>query len=114
MYYTGGDLDSNSNLPCKHVYRFNTNYPEGGLEGCPKMLKRAYPIVVSLGGKIYVFGGLAPFKEDSSPWAEFLDTNMPKEEHEWKALKNPIFPHSCSQLGCTCSCLLSLMTLKLF
>lgn len=91
-----------SNLPCKHVYRFNTNNPEEGLKGCPKILKkRAYPAVVSLGGKIYVFGGFAPFKEDSSPWAEFLDTNKPKEEQEWKALKDPIFPHSCSRLGCT-------------
>ncbi|KAK1385530.1 hypothetical protein POM88_023265 [Heracleum sosnowskyi] len=62
--------------------------------------ERVYAAVFCVDGKIYVFGGLAPLELDSSPWAEFLDTSMPKEEQQWKALPDPVI-RACSRVGCT-------------
>lgn len=99
VYCIGGE--EGSNLPSKEVTKFNTSNPTRRLEPCPTMIKdRAYPAVVSIGMKLYVFGGLSPFEEQTRPWAEFLDTSKPIEDQKWEPLHEPII-RPCRLFGCT-------------
>lgn len=97
VYCIGGSkrIQLGVHQPRNEVTKVHVYERKFKLESCCDMIQpRASPAVVSICGKIYVFGGL-PFGEkncsDYYPWGEFLDTNEPESEQKWKPLEEPPF-----------------------
>lgn len=106
MLYSVGRIVYNEQMetePNNEVTKFDPTQPEVQLESCCNMIQpRKSPALISFGGIIYAFGGLATDIENcmECPWAEFLDTNKPIKEQKWKALKEPVLRLSLSLQPC--------------
>lgn len=106
MLYSVGQNVFNEQMetaPDNEVTKFDPTQPEVQLESCCNMIQpRNSPALISFGGIIYAFGGLATDVENcmECPWAEFLDTNKPIKEQKWEALKEPVLRLSLSLQPC--------------
>lgn len=106
MLYSVGGIVYNEQMemePTNQVTKFDPAQPEVKLESCCNLIQpRHSPALISIGGIIYAFGGLATDIENCKecPWAEFLDTNKPIKEQKWKALNEPILRLSLSLQPC--------------
>lgn len=105
LYSVGGFIFNEQMVyePINEVTKFDPAQPEIKLELCCNLIQpRHNHALISIGGIIYAFGGLATDIENcmECPWAEFLDTNKPIVEQKWKALKEPVLRLSQSLEPC--------------
>lgn len=78
--------------PTNEVKMFNPSSPKFKLISCCNMIRaRHSPAAISSRGILYVFGGFPPHKKvnKSTPWAEYLNTTLPKTQQRWMPLDMP-------------------------